>query len=385
MRLGIVRLYTGESGKIGYYNIQEIGLAKQLVSNLNIEVDIFILRDKNKCKKIEILKIEEHIRLVYLPVVSIGNHGILNPNILSSFKLDIIQLNSDNQIGCYSVIKWAIKQNIPIYTYIGTIESDSSNKLKRIISKIIFRHNFKMMNKVTNVAKTPKVIEKLTELQVEKKKLIPVGLDIENLKNLKVNKEIITKYKIPQDKKIISFVGRLEKYKKPFKALELFNYILQKDRNYHFVVVGNGSLKDDFLKEAKDLKIDNNLTYIKEIENKNMKNIYLISDVFINMNDKEIYGMSILEAMYCRCPVIAKRASGPEYIICNGESGYILDDYNMSHWYEKIKEISLNREFFSKNSRRRIESYFEWKVICEKYNDLFIELSSEVKINAKDK
>ena len=28
MKLGIIRLYAGVSGKIGYYNIQEIGLAK---------------------------------------------------------------------------------------------------------------------------------------------------------------------------------------------------------------------------------------------------------------------------------------------------------------------------------------------------------------------
>lgn len=31
MKLGIIRLYMGESGKVGYYNIQELGLAKALI------------------------------------------------------------------------------------------------------------------------------------------------------------------------------------------------------------------------------------------------------------------------------------------------------------------------------------------------------------------
>lgn len=374
MRLGIIRLYTGESGKIGYYNIQEVGLAKELAAKLDLDIFVFILRDKFKYPKSEIINIEEKVKLVYIPVLSLGNHGLLNPTILHKFQLDLIQVNSDNQIGCYKVIKWALNKKIPIYTYIGTIDSDSKSKFKNMMARIIFKRNYKMMKKIINVAKTPLVFSKLKNLGLNNSTIIPVGLDIDNFAEFnKINsyQNIRSNYGLPIDKKILLFVGRLEEYKKPFKVLDIFNYIKQKDDKYHLLVVGDGSLNSDFFEKAKDLNLKDHITHIKKIENKYIKDIYSISDVLINTNDQEIYGMSILEAMYCGCPVVAKSAPGPTYIINDGYTGYILDSYNEEMWYGKIESVLLNREKFSLNSKSRIEMNFTWQIICKEYNNLF--------------
>lgn len=378
MRLGIVRLYTGESGSIGYYNIQELGLARELASALNIEVSIFLLRDKRKYSKIEIIDIEPNIKIIYFPVVSIGNHGLLNPSKLSEFDLDIIQLNSDNQVCCSRVIKWALKKEIPIYTYIGTISSDSNNKIKNILSKIIFKLNCKMMKKVINIAKTPMVLDDLNNLGIENTAIIPVGLDLGNFSKprlLSRENHLLDKYGLPYNKKILLFVGRLEEYKKPIIMLELANYIIQQEKEYHLLVVGDGSLKNKFLDRVEVLNLQNHVTYIEKIENKFMQELYQLSDIFINTNDKEIYGMSILESMYCGCPVIAKKAPGPSYIIEDGESGYIIDGYDKAEWYEKIKYIIDNREKFSKKSVKRIDENFTWNMICVRYDKLFKRLT----------
>lgn len=379
MKLGIVRLYTGESGKIGYYNLQEVGLAKELVKNLDVEVLIFILRKKDKYPKKEVVQVEKKIKIIYLPVNSIGNHGVLNPRELEEFKLDVIQLNADNQIGCYKVIKWALKNNISIYNYIGTIDSDSNNSLKKLFSNIISKHNYKMMKKVMNVTKTPVVFNKLKERGISNLDIIPVGLDIENFKELNnYSSEILKeKYKLPKDRNILVFVGRLEEYKKPFFALELLEYIKKVDDNYHLLVVGDGSLKEQFIDNLNNMKLKDNVTYIEKIENKYMAEIYSVADIFINTNDKEIYGMSILEAMYCGCPVVAKNAPGPEFIIENGQTGYVIDNYNKQIWYEKINDIVLNRELFDENSKNRIEKNFLWSVICSKYKVLFNKIGGE--------
>lgn len=387
MKLGIVRLYTGESGKIGYYNLQEVGLAKELVKNLDVEVLIFILRKKDKYPKKEVVQVEKKIKIIYLPVNSIGNHGLLNPKELEEFKLDLIQLNADNQIGCYKVIKWALKNNIPIYNYIGTIDSDSNNGLKKLFSSIISKRNYKMMKKVMNVTKTPAVFNKLKERGISNLDIIPVGLDIENFKelnnySLEVLKE---KYQLPKDRNILVFVGRLEEYKKPFFTLELLEYIKKVDDKYHLLVVGDGSLKEQFIDNINNMKLKENVTYIEKIENKYMAEIYSVADIFINTNDKEIYGMSILEAMYCGCPVVAKRAPGPEFIINNEQTGYIVDNYDKKVWYENINNIILNRHSFSNNCRVRIEKFFLWSEICKEYKLLFNKLKRDKDVKKSEK
>ena len=119
------------------------------------------------------------------------------------------------------------------------------------------------------------------------------------------------------------------------------------------------------------MKLKDNVTYIEKIENKYMSEIYCVADVFINTNDKEIYGMSILEAMYCGCPVVAKKAPGPEFIIDNSKTGYVIEDYDKYMWYGKINDIVSNREIFRNSSKGRIENNFLWNVICYKYEELF--------------
>lgn len=379
MKLGIVRLYTGESGKIGYYNLQEVGIAKELVKNIDMEVLIFILRKKEKYSQKEVVQVEEKIKIVYLPVSSVGNHGLLNPKELEEFKLDLIQLNADNQIGCYKVIKWALEKNIPIYNYIGTIASDSSHSLKKIFSNIILKRNYKMMKKVMNITKTPTVFNKLKKMGISDLEIIPVGLDIENFKyiNTYSPEGLKEKYQLPKDKYILVFVGRLEEYKKPFITLEILDYIKNTDDKYHLLVVGDGSLKNQFKENIVEMKLKDRVTYIEKIENKYMAEIYRVSDIFINTNDKEIYGMSILESMYCGCPVVAKRAPGPEFIIENGQTGYVIDSYDKKIWYEKINDIVMNRELFSYKCKVRIENSFLWSEICSKYEELFSKVVGE--------
>lgn len=376
LRLGIIRLYTGESGKIGYYNMQELGLAKELVKNIDIEVIIFLLRKKDKYSNKEVIQVDEKIKIVYLPVNSIGNHGLLNPKELEEFKLDVIQLNADNQIGCYKVIKWALKNDIPIYNYIGTIDSDSSNSLKKLFSSMILKRNYKMMKRVVNITKTPTVFNKLKEMGMTNVEIIPVGLDIQNFK--KVNdyssERLKEKYKLPKDRNILVFVGRLEEYKKPFFTLELLQYIKNIDDKYHLVIVGDGSLKNQFIDSVDNMKLKDNVTYIEKIENKYIWEIYSVADLFINTNDKEIYGMSILESMYCGCPVVAKKAPGPEFIIDNKKTGYVIENYDKTVWYEKISNIVENKPQFSNSSKERIENNFLWDVVSSKYKELFDKL-----------
>ena len=53
--------------------------------------------------------------------------------------------------------------------------------------------------------------------------------------------------------------------------------------------------------------------------------IIMPATLFVNLNENEIFGMSLLEAMYAGCPPVARHAPGPDLIIENGISGYLCD------------------------------------------------------------
>lgn len=368
MKLGIVRLYMGESGKIGYYNIQELGLAKALFKK-GIETDIFFL-NKSENKEVIIHNISNGIRIIYIPALKLGNHGIINPKFILEYKLDIVHLLSDNQLMVPTFIKFCNKNNIPIYNYIGTIYSDTNNRIKKAIMNFLVKRNIKCFKESITIAKTVEVKKVLESKGIEKVELIPVGLDLDLIPEITQSKEQLRQQlRLPINKKILIFVGRLEQYKNPIKALEILIELNRKSDDYYLVIIGEGSLEEKIVKKIEKYNL-NNIQMIKKMENKNIHKYYKACDIYLNFNNKEIFGMSILEAMYQECIVIAVEAPGPKFIIDNNKDGIVIKDFNYNTWIKKIQNVSKdNKIIFS--SRNKILNFFNWNIIVELYLQLF--------------
>lgn len=377
MKLGIVRLYTGASGKLGYYNIQELGLAKAL-EKLGVSTYIFFLVDKKNQSEVTEQSISNNIKIVYIPSFRIKNHGLIAPKFLLNYNLDIVHLLSDNQIMASRYINFLKKNKIPYYSYIGTLNSDSNNFIKNMIMNIFNKNNIKAYRNSKVLAKTPDVKNVLLKNNIKDVQVIPVGLDLSIIpKEDKNVKELRMSLGLPKDKKILIFVGRLEEYKRPIRAIEILNKLLEKDKNYYLVIIGKGSLKNVLFSRVKELNILNNVKFIEEVANKDVHKYYRASDVFLNLNENEIFGMSLLEAMYQECKVIAIKAPGPNYIIEDGVNGILVDDWSMDSFTNKIIEIN-NFDKLGSNAKKRILETLNWDIIARKYIKLFDELIGEV-------
>lgn len=373
MNLGIVRLYTGASGKLGYYNIQEVGLAKAL-EKLGVSTYIFFLVDKKQQNKIVEKAISNNIKVIYIPSFKIKNHGIISPKFLLDYDLDVVHLLSDNQLMTSKFIKFLRKNNIASYSYIGTLSSDSDNLVKKKIMSVLNKRNIKAYKNSKVVAKTTSVKNNLLKNGIKDVEIIPVGLDLSIIPNEdKDIYELRDELGLPNDKKILIFVGRLEEYKRPNRPIEILYRILEKDKDYYLVMIGKGSLKETLLKQVKELNISNNIKFIEEITNKDIHKYYKASDIFLNLNENEIFGMSLLEAMYQECKVIALRAPGPNYIIEDGISGVLVNGWYIDDFINKIIEVSSS-SVLGEAAKKRIIETLNWDIVANRYIKLFNEL-----------
>ena len=376
MKLGIIRLYIGESGKVGYYNIQEIGLAKALAKR-GIPTDIFFLVDKKNNKELVIKEINKMIRIIYMPAIKLFNHGIISPKFILDYNIDIVHLLSDNQLMVPSFIDFCNKHNIKVYNYVGAIVSDNKNKVKRTIINLISKRNIKWFKTSNIIAKTPAVKHELEKHKVRDVRVIPVGLDLSIIPNIYEDKKILREQlKIPVNKRVCIFVGRLENYKAPIKALELLKEIKNKNDEYMLIMIGSGTLKNNILNYIRKNKLYKSVILIDKIENSKIHKYYKASDIFINFNCNEIFGMSILEAMNQGCKVIAIDAPGPKYIIEDNISGFIINGYDTDKWINVIEKNIDNNEV-SQLAMNRINEKFNWDIIVNKYITLFNELKGE--------
>lgn len=350
MRIAILELYCGKSGKSGYYNSQEIGLAKAYAG---MGHNVFVVLPNSKIKQSEIIPLTESITIVYMPAKVIGVHSFYRLSCLKKWKIDLVHIDADNQIYAVHVMKFCLKNQIRFYNYVGTISSDSDKCIKKFLSGIMSRTNIKMYSKTDTFVKTERVQQLLLQRGVKNTIVEPVGLDFDFIPIIAEDKEQIReRLHLPKQKKLLLFVGRLEEYKKPMDAVLLLN---EMNNEYVLIMIGNGTQKKQILQKTYQLGVQNRIIFIDKILNSEIHQYYKAADCLINFNEKEIFGMSILEAIYQGCPVVARHAPGPDTIVQQGITGFLCD--TLGEMKTRIMNMNIT---MPENIKTLMKENFSW-------------------------
>ena len=354
-----MELYSGKSGHIGYYNSQELGIAKAY-AKLGHEVLVVFPRTDITESQTEVFT--DRITILYVSAKAIGVHAHYKLNFLSELNIDLVHLDADNQMFTPHVIRYCIKNKIKYYCYVGTLYSDSDSWIKQRIMRFFSKKNIRCYRKTIVFAKTKYIEDKLRNMNVKNVHVVPVGLDLEVIPALTETKEELRqKLCLPPDRKIILFVGRLEKYKRPLEALKLIEAL---GKSYFVIMIGDGSLGEKIKEEAKNRELLNDIIFIRSVINREIHQYYKVADCLINFNEKEIFGMNILEAMYQGCPIVARHAPGPDMIVEDGVSGYLCNSVEQ----QCIRVKQVNKQMGIR-AKQIILQKFNWNYSVQLFLD----------------
>ena len=402
MKIGILQTAYKKSEDYGkFYNVQELGLARALAKKGH-EVTLFKAVDGEGRDYSESFSAGS-LLVKLISVKYIGINGLLDLNLLDP-SLDILIYFCDTQLIVPKVYKWCRRNNVAFYPYVGVMESHSESGLKRELMDIISGRNLKIYKKCTVFAKTPQIRDFLVGRGCTDAKLIAVGLDetvmapsfikgishdissinsssedsssenslidgsIDGSSNKKSSSHNSSKCKL-------LFIGRMEKEKHPLEMLTIFESLLdscsnaddaiQHSSSFSLTMIGDGYMYDevataaDLIKKKYNLAEDG-LRLIRKVSYSDMHLYYKEADVYINLNLVEILGMSILEAMYYGCPVVAVDAPGPRFIL-DDEYGIIANDFKevtnrvgrLAHDYDSY--VSMTEQAF-----HHVKQEFTW-------------------------
>lgn len=197
----------------------------------------------------------------------------------------------------------------------------------------------------------------------------PVGLDRTLLKpdyEQYGSEEIKEKYGFQKRDRIILFIGRLTEEKQPLRMVKLFAYIFERDKDFRLLMVGTGEQGDNVAEVIEAYNLGERVRRIERISNSEIWEIYRFSEVFVNLNQQEIFGMAILEAMYYGCKVVAWKAPGPDFIIENGISGWIVENEEQLLCRVLEENEESRSDFMIVNARKRIIRDFTWDSTVQK-------------------
>ncbi|MAG47644.1 hypothetical protein CL617_03485 [archaeon] len=183
-----------------------------------------------------------------------------------------------------------------------------------------------------------------------------------------------------KNEKIVSFIGRMDEFKDPITFVKSIPYVLKKNKNIKFFIVGYGFLLDDVKKLVKKLNLEKNV--IITGPRKDINVILEASDIFINLSPEEnFFSVAIQEAIAKHVPCLLTNAGRTEEIFTHKKDCYLVNPKKPKEAADAVIEL-LNdenlRKKLSENGYKLLKKHgFTRDAVIGGLNSLYTKLKNK--------
>lgn len=219
---------------------------------------------------------------------------------------------------------------------------------------------------ITDSHASQKDITAVTGIDLSRIKVIYLGVNesfrvIEDKKKLG---RVKIKYRLPDD--YILHVGDVNYNKNIPGLIKAFHETIQKHDNLYLVLVGNGFVNNstqltELAELINELKLSSRIIRIGYIPKEDLVGLYNQAVAYLQISYAEGFGLPVLEAMSCGCPVIVSNVSSLPEIV--SDAGLFINPDSVKSMVEglisMIANENLRKNFIDKGLIRA--KFFSWK------------------------
>ena len=233
---------------------------------------------------------------------------------------------------------------------------------------------------ITDSENSKKDIFKYLNYPKERIYVIPLApaKDFKVIKNKDFLDKIKRKYQLPEE--FVLYVGDVNYNKNLMGFIRAFAQLVSTSEvgfdssEVKLVLVGKAFL-DENLKETKEiiqliksLSLNDKIIPLGWVPQEELVGIYNLASVYCQPSFYEGFGLPVLEAMACGCPVVAANTSSlPE--VC-GRAAAMFDPYNIKSIVEGIKMALSKKSDLMAKGLRQVED-FNWEKVAQKTYEVY--------------
>lgn len=236
----------------------------------------------------------------------------------------------------------------------------------------IQRFSLTRINTIITDSNTSKAdIVKFTGIREDKIQVVYLGVSsaFRVRKDKKFSINLKKKYFLNDD--IILYVGDVNYNKNIINLLKAFSEIIKSYPNYQLVLIGNGFINDskqlsEIISVISTYSLNGKVIRLGNIDLEDLAGLYNFATLYIQPSYAEGFGLPVLEAMSCGCPVIVSNVSSLPEIV--SDAGLFINPDSVKSMVEglisMITNEDLRKNFIDKGLIRA--KFFSWKKCAEK-------------------
>lgn len=297
--------------------------------------------------------------------------------IIKRLKLDIIHVHSPVMLGRVG-LRYARKCHIPVVFTYHTRYDQYVHYIpvaQNLAKEVTLKYSSHFCNSCDHVIAPSQEIRDIIADQIRTPiSVIPTGVPLERFENGN-DQWLREHYEIPEQNKILLFVGRLTKEKNLPFLLRTFQIVKQTLPDCTLVITAQGPLEEDLkaLTMQLGLSLKNEVIFTGALPGQTLVDVYHSADLFVFSSLTETQGLVLIEAMAAGLPVVAVRASGVQDMVDHDVDGILTDctEFHLAEaicrvlqdetLYHRLKKNALFKaeSLSSRNMALKLETLFE--------------------------
>jgi len=201
---------------------------------------------------------------------------------------------------------------------------------------------------------------------------IATGVDLAQYENHFSRDELLSKWQVPKEKKLLLYISRIAKEKNVDFLFKAIKKLSANRDDFHLLIVGGGPELNFYKNVAQKDNLDRVITFT-DMQPKNETVKYFgAADIFVFPSYTETQGIVVTEAMAAGVPAVAVNKMGPSDIIQSGEDGF-LTDLNVDEFTDRISSLLDGPELRKKmgeNARVAAQKY-STKATADQMEELY--------------
>lgn len=272
-----------------------------------------------------------------------------------------------NTYGCMA----AMITGVPIITTVHGQNYFWEKCRRRLAYRIVARH----ANRMVSVSESLKHFL-IKRAGIRERDIVTIynGIDLQQYRRSEDGMIIKRKLGINESGPVIGTIGNLYQVKGHTYLLKAAKLVVQDFPNATFLFIGRGELLGQLQTEAIDLEIARNVRFLGFRED--IPDLLQTMDIFVLSSLSEGFSLVTIEAMAAERPVVATRSGGPEEIIEDGITGFLVppkDPQLLASRISLLLKDKMLAQQFGTNGRRRIYEKFNLEQMVNAYQRLYEE------------
>ena len=207
----------------------------------------------------------------------------------------------------------------------------------------------------------------------DKVHVIPLGLKLDSFVQARSDRQgqLRQKYRLLSEK-LVGIVGRLAPVKNHLLFLEAVTLVQRECPDAHFMIFGDGELRQSLEKRVRELGIENNVTLCGW--ERDTESIYADLDVLVCSSLNEGTSVSVIEALAAGVPVVSTNVGGMSDVLSKGEYGKLVPSEDASELAKAVIQVIGSSDNRSDNIKYRIVEKYSVSRLCSDMDGLYRKL-----------